>query len=154
MNYAQWPIKGFTLIEIIIVILLGSLIIGLVSPGIIRSMQRSELNQVGKNLVSDLRYARAQALINNREERITFNLNDNSYKVPQKNRTVTIPDTLTLTLVTAESELDQNNIGGIRFFPNGSSTGGHITLTGKNKTWEISVAWLTGNIELQRQHHD
>ena len=143
--------QGFTLIEIVIVILLLSLILGLVSPTIINSIQRSKLNKVGSDLVAAIRYTRAQALIKNEEQGITFDLAESTYQIPVKNKVVNVPKLFDMKLITAATESDSDTTGTIRFFPDGSSTGGRITLKGENKTWVVNIAWLTGNVELIRQ---
>jgi general secretion pathway protein H len=38
------------------------------------------------------------------------------------------------------------NVGEIRFFPDGSSTGGEITLAGGNAHRYVQVDWLTGRV--------
>ena len=55
---------------------------------------------------------------------------------------------MTLQLTTAETELTGTNSGGIRFFADGSSTGGHISVLQGQREWRINVAWLTGDIAL------
>ncbi|MFT7389340.1 MAG: general secretion pathway protein H [Candidatus Endobugula sp.] len=155
MGVAMTKLRGFTLIEIITVILLGTLIVGLVSPSIISSLNRSEVNQAGKALVAAIRHTRALARIKNTEQRITFYLDDNSYISPQKVTAITIPESLSVKVLTAESEVDEEaKAAGVRFFPDGASTGGRITLSGERNIWIINIAWLTGNIELVRQRHD
>jgi general secretion pathway protein H len=38
--------------------------------------------------------------------------------------------------------------GRIRFFPDGSATGGRVTLIGQNQTLVVDINWLTGEIKL------
>ena len=38
------------------------------------------------------------------------------------------------------------NAGGIRFFPDGSSTGGSVLLSVDERKWYVTVGWLTGEI--------
>ena len=52
-------------------------------------------------------------------------------------------------LTTAEQEVTGGNSGGIRFFADGSSTGGHISVLMDRREWRINVAWLTGDIALE-----
>jgi general secretion pathway protein H len=40
--------------------------------------------------------------------------------------------------------------GAIRFFADGASTGGRIQVSLKGATWNIDVAWLTGQVKLRR----
>ena len=147
--------KGFTLLELIIVILLVALMVGMVSPLIIRSIQRSEVNQVGKNLLAALRKVRAHALITNNEQVITFSFDNNSYSIPSNNKKTIVPADYKVKLLTAESELNtEDNTGNIRFFPDGSSTGGQISLESENKKIIINIDWLTGSVNIERKLHE
>ena len=62
----------------------------------------------------------------------------------------TVPEGVDLTITTALSELTSDSVAGIRFFPDGGSTGGHIELTVNGREYRIDVAWLTGEARLQR----
>ena len=55
---------------------------------------------------------------------------------------------LRLGLDTARSELIDAASGQIRFFPDGSSTGGRITLTMQAQQAQVTVDWLTGQIAI------
>ncbi|MCK7491838.1 MAG: hypothetical protein MZW92_09370 [Comamonadaceae bacterium] len=41
--------------------------------------------------------------------------------------------------------------GNIRFFPDGSSTGGAITVSGPKLAYRVNVDWLTGAIAIVEQ---
>ena len=47
-------------------------------------------------------------------------------------------------LNTARSELTSEHVGGIRFYPDGGSTGGNVRLEANERIYQINVAWLTG----------
>jgi general secretion pathway protein H len=49
-----------------------------------------------------------------------------------------------LSLVAGRSELIGRSAGQIRFFPDGTSTGGRVTLTGSGSRYNVVVDWLTG----------
>jgi general secretion pathway protein H len=49
-----------------------------------------------------------------------------------------------MALTTARTELTGESVGGIRFYPDGGSTGGFVELETDNRIYKISVAWLTG----------
>jgi general secretion pathway protein H len=56
---------------------------------------------------------------------------------------------MTVALTVAETERVAN-IGGIRFFPDGQSSGGEIALTLEGRSARIAVNWLTGEPQLNR----
>jgi general secretion pathway protein H len=41
-------------------------------------------------------------------------------------------------------------VGGIRFYPDGGSTGGNVRLEANGRIYQVNVAWLTGEASLQR----
>jgi len=57
-----------------------------------------------------------------------------------------LPDDVEVEMHTALDEVDTDNISAIRFFPDGSSTGGYIRIKNKNKAYKISINWLTGKV--------
>ena len=57
-----------------------------------------------------------------------------------------LPQGIVLELVTAEREMLAERRGGIRFFPDGSSGGGRVTLTLAGLERRVDVAWLTGRV--------
>jgi general secretion pathway protein H len=56
-----------------------------------------------------------------------------------------------LTVVTAQEELSGDGVASIRFYPDGSSTGGRIKLEKNGTNWQIDINWLTGQIELEKK---
>jgi general secretion pathway protein H len=52
-------------------------------------------------------------------------------------------------VVTAQSQMIGQNQGSIRFFGDGSSTGGRVSLKRGESVWQIDINWLTGQIELE-----
>jgi len=61
----------------------------------------------------------------------------------------TLPSRLDLSLFTAQSELVRDQTGSIRFFPDGSSTGGRVTLAAGDSKLAVDVDWVTGRVTLE-----
>ncbi len=61
-----------------------------------------------------------------------------------------LPSDLEIRMLTARSEQLDESIANIRFFPDGSSTGGRITLRGGSDDYDVSVDWITGRISVAR----
>ena len=53
-----------------------------------------------------------------------------------------------ITLYTAQEEQLSGTIGAIRFFPDGSSTGGGVALSLGAERYDILVDWLTGGVSV------
>ena len=141
--------KGFTLLEltvVLFVVVLGFSVIGLnLSSG----SDSTEIKAAARDIVSALRYARGQALISHQETTVTIDLSDNSYTVSGRDKLYQIPESIDITVVTAQNELSGDGTANIRFFADGSSTGGRVTLERGHTSWKIDINWLTGQIELE-----
>jgi general secretion pathway protein H len=49
-------------------------------------------------------------------------------------------------LFTAQKDLVNDRVGAIRFYPDGGSNGGRLTLAAGERKFEIDVDWLTGRV--------
>jgi len=70
---------------------------------------------------------------------------NNRYMTPGR-RVVALPPNMRMTLLTADNEVTGASSGRIRFFPDGASTGGHISVFMGKDEWRINVDWLTGAV--------
>nr|WP_310735246.1 GspH/FimT family pseudopilin [Dokdonella fugitiva] len=142
--------RGFTLIELMAVILLLAIALTIVSVGFSKSLEAAKVRAASRDLVAALRYTRGQAIVKGKSQALVLNLEDNSYVAPGKG-SKKLPKDMTLQLTTADIEQTGAHSGGIRFFPDGSSTGGHISVLLGQREWRINVAWLTGEIALDEK---
>ena len=139
--------KGFTLLELIVVLFIVVLGFSVVGINLSSGNDATELKVAARDIVSALRFARGQALISHQETTVTLDLAENTYTVSSRDRIYPIPKAIDVTVVTAQSELTEGSAG-IRFFADGSSTGGRISLEIGKAGWQIDINWLTGQIEL------
>ena len=51
-------------------------------------------------------------------------------------------------LFTAQNDIADEKVGSIRFFPDGGSNGGRVTLAAGERKFEIDVDWLTGRVAI------
>ncbi len=140
--------QGFTLLELIVVLVIVILGFAAIGISISSGHDSTAIKTTARDIVSALRFARGEALMSHEETTITFDLENNSYTVSERERVYEIPEGVAVTVVTAQSELTGQGLGSIRFFPDGSSTGGRVTLEGKTAKWQIDINWLTGAAEL------
>ena len=89
-----------------------------------------------------------QAVTENQETEFIFNLDENYYQLSGRNKKYRIPDDVAVTVYFAESLDSHDQQGIIRFFPDGSSTGGRITLEIEQQKRFIDINWLTGQVEI------
>lgn len=140
--------QGFTLLELVVVLAIASLMIAVVPPLLSGLVGSAELRGTARQLAAGLRAARNEAVTRQHEAALVLDLEQRYFKVTGDARQVKLPDTVTIKLHTAESEMLDDGTGRIRFFPDGSSTGGHIALAGKRFGYTVNVDWLTGRIAI------
>ena len=141
--------RGFTLVEIMVVMVIIALVMGLVATSMARSVSSAEARATSRELVASLRYTRARAILDKKEQVFRVDTENRTYQAPGRKQ-VALPKGVDVTITTARSEFTSENVGGIRFFPDGGSTGGHIELFVNEREYRVNVAWLTGETQLER----
>lgn len=142
--------EGFSLIEILAVIVLIAIVLTAVSFSFSKSLSGARIQAASRDLVAALRYTRGQAIVKGKEQTLELNLENNSYQAPNR-AAVFLPKDMQLRLLTASNELTSEHSGRIRFYRDGSSTGGHISVITGEREWRINVNWLTGEVVLMEQ---
>lgn len=139
---------GFSLMEMMAVMILIAIAISVASISVTGSLNKAKMQAVSRDLVAALRYTRGQAIVKGEQKTLDVDLDAMTYKAPNKDA-VKFPDKVEIKLLTATSELINARAGGIRFYPDGSSTGGHISVIGGEREWRVNVGWLTGEVSLE-----
>ncbi len=140
--------RGFTLLELMVVLLIIGLLLVLVPGHLWRSHAGLEVQVAARALADGLRQTRSDALVTNRERVFTVDVAGHRFRPGQDRQLESLNAGLRLGLDTARSELIDAASGQIRFFPDGSSTGGRITLTMQAQQAEVTVDWLTGQVAI------
>lgn len=140
--------RGFTLVEILAVVALIALALAVVAVSVGGGLSNAKVKAASRDLVAAMRYTRGQAIVKRETQTVSIDVEKRRYKVPNK-KWVELPQDMTMKLFTARSELEEEGVGRIRFFPDGSSTGGHVDLLRDDATWRIEVLWLTGEVSLR-----
>ena len=142
--------RGFTLVELMVVLVIIALVMGLVAGSMSRSISGAEARAATRNLLASLRYTRARAIIDKKEQVFKVDTENRSYQAPGR-KLIELPEGVDVTITTARSEFTSEAVSGIRFFPDGGSTGGHIELFVNEREYRVNVAWLTGEAKMERK---
>jgi len=135
---------GFTVIELLVVIA----IIGILLAAVVAARPKAVAMRVAvaaRTLAETLRLARAQAMASNMETVVQIDPQTGQYGQPRSMHTLPLGMRVVLTI--AEPERFGGS-GGIRFYPNGQSSGGVIALMLESRSASIAVNWLTGEPRL------
>ena len=140
--------RGFTLVEILAVVALIAIAITVVSVSVGGGLTGARVKAASRDLVAALRYTRGQAIVKREPQALRVDVEQRRYRAPGK-KWIGLPRDMTMKLFTARSELEEEGIGRIRFFPDGSSTGGHIDLLYDEALWRVEIMWLTGEVSVR-----
>lgn len=141
---------GFTLLELMLVLAIAALVLGIALPLMSSALPGVQLNGSARELAATLRYARSRAMATDTEVVVHLDLDQREVGLTGSTKTIHIPQGLEITLDTAQSELTGDRSGAIRFYPQGSSTGGRITLLQGERQLRVDVDWLTGRVRLSK----
>jgi general secretion pathway protein H len=140
---------GFTLVELIVVLMIAALAMALVGTSISRSISGAEMRQAANKVAASMRYTRTRAILTKSEQVFLLDTESRQYTAADR-EPVELPEGMNVELNTARSELTSETAGGIRFFPDGGSTGGNVRLEANGRIYRVNVAWLTGEASLER----
>jgi general secretion pathway protein H len=160
--------RGFSFIELMVVLILFSLSIALMAPSFGRFSKSIELKSAAKKVAAILRYYRSESANQGKVYQVSFNVNTREVKVqriepdeskeegekqetPGMARTFLLPEGVQLKEVTVEAPQFPSDLPAIEFYPNGGSNGGDILLnTAEHKGFKIRVRFLTGSVVIEQ----
>lgn len=140
---------GFTLLEILVVLALAAAIYAVLLGVPLRGGGSADLKAAARTLASGLRQAQATAMATRRDATLTLDLEARQFLLPGEKDPRKLPSDIDLKLYTAESEVTSGRVGAIRFYPDGSSTGGRITVYSGKREYLVDVDWLTGRVSIE-----
>ena len=140
--------QGFSLLELLIVVVIMGMVYVLVPGMIFGGVSGADLRASSRDIASGLRQARSLAVNERHESFVTLDLDKRAFSLSGNARIFQLPEKLELKLYTAQSEIVNERQGSIRFFPDGSSTGGRVTVASGERKYLVDVDWLTGKVAI------
>ncbi len=140
--------RGFTLIEMMAVLMLMALIAGAVAFSLGSNLKGVKTRAAVRDLTAAMRYTRGQAIVKHEQRALEIDVEARSYQAPGR-PVIQMPEGLEMKLLTAATEQTGDSKGLIRFFPDGSSSGGRVTLKRGDHEWRVEIAWLTGEVRME-----
>lgn len=147
---AQLPgLRGFTLVEILVVVVIALAVTAVSVPLFSGTIKRVQLRGAATELAASLRYARSRAITSSQETALRVDLTERRYAIVGSSEPAARLDkAYDLKLTTGDFAGLGEDEGEVRFFPDGSSSGGEIKLTLGGKGYAVRVEWLTGRIAI------
>jgi general secretion pathway protein H len=137
---------GFTLIELLVVLGILALVLAVAVPLLPGAADRTALRTAASEIAAGLRETRSLALARGRSAAFTLDTARRAYRIGEAPAWHGLPGNVATELFTATQEQLDDVTGDIRFFPDGSSTGGGIRVAQGQVGNEIRVDWLTGRV--------
>jgi general secretion pathway protein H len=141
--------QGFTLLELLIVLIIVGVATVATGQLIMNRLPGIQVSAGSATVAAVLREARSIAIRDNREQRVVIDFGARTLQIGPTGRKHELKGEMGVSLYTALSELEGADRGAIRFFPDGTSTGGRVRLFADARASEIVVNWLTGNVEIR-----
>lgn len=144
---------GVSLLEMLLVIGLIAIASTLAAMALTGGLEGMRLRSSAKEIASQLRYTRAQAIATGQPQRFVIDPRGHAWQAPN-DRSGRIPESLAVEFSGAREAQARAGEGGILFFNDGASTGGRVQLQARQAAWRVDVAWLTGEVTLSRVRPD
>lgn len=139
---------GFTLIEVTLVAVIGIAILAALLSFAPKGVSAGDLKAAARTIAAGLRQAQSTAMATRRDATLVLDMESREFQFTGAPRAVVLPPSLDLKLYTAQTEVQSESRGGIRFYPDGSSTGGRITVASGERHYFVDVDWLTGRVAI------
>ena len=150
--------KGFSLIELVIVMVIVGLSLTLVMPNLSRFSNTIELKAATKKISGILRYYRSEAIQQGKVHQVLFDSNLREVRIQSlelteekvlKNK-YPLPAGVQIKEVNIPAPQYPDDFPVIEFYPSGGSNGGSILLDSPDrKGFRISVHFLTGVVMIE-----
>jgi general secretion pathway protein H len=138
------------LIELLVVLVILAATAVVALPMLSSGSSQAELKGATRDVATGLRQARSRAILSRHETLFMLDIETKRYWIEEGDgQGGVLPDAVAIGLLTIDPERRDDAIGGIRFFPDGSSTGGSVTLSADTRAFEVGINWLTGRIAIQ-----
>ena len=138
---------GFTLVELLLVLIILTLLMAaVVRPLQLDAVDNARFRIAKQEIIAGLRFSRSKAINTQAVVTLAINPAAGRMRITDEDRTLRLPDDVTLTMNTAPSGQLSENESAIRFFPDGSSTGMELVFRQGERVSRIRVDGLTGRV--------
>lgn len=145
MNYSQKQ-SGFTLLELMVAFTLAALLVAMSTPMVMRMYDSMVYRGAVRDMISAIDASRYAAITQGQAIDIMIMPADNAFQIGQGENHY-LPEALKLSIEAAQEVSKVTGAGTIRFYPDGSSSGGSIKIMRPSGQGIIlRVDWLLGRL--------
>jgi general secretion pathway protein H len=163
--------KGFTLLELLVVLVLISLVTALVAPRLTAPLGNLQLKTAVKKIAGSLRYARSLAAGEKVSRVCVFDFENQKMTIYSESEpdggdesgakgtgreiAYVLPQGVSLKQAYAGDMAVDSGMFQVVFFANGSSSGGDIVIEGENgRAMLVHIDFITGMVEIAKSSDD
>jgi len=143
-------VRGFTLLELLLVLAIAGLLMAAVPPMISAVIPGTELKGATRQLAVSLRNARFSSISRGVPVEVRFIGTEPARYVINEKEEQLLPRGATLHIRTHDNEVPSDDPFRLRFYPDGSSNGAKILLQREQHNYTVSVDWLMGRIRISQ----
>ena len=136
------------MLELLVVLAIAASVMAVALPQFSRMASLFAVKSATRELAAALRSARSEAIAGQRDVALMLDVQARTYRLAGATRLRRLDPQLELKLLAAQNEVSNPQVGAIRFFPDGSSTGGRVTLAATGQSYVVDVNWLTGRVAI------
>ena len=164
---------GFTLIEALVVMALMATAFALFAGALVGALPGQQLRDATNRLAAEMRATRARAVATGVDQSFVIDTQTRTWRSGASDEFVEaltpmtgtkpgasadggvrrqgeLDDALALGATVAREEQPGPGLAAIRFFADGSSTGGRVVVRRGDAAWRVDVNWLTGGVRVER----
>ena len=145
--------RGFTLLELVVVLVIAGLLFSLGGPSIRALYDTMEYREAVREIVSAAKNARRDAFATGEPMDLLINTDTNKFALTADATRISEEDftplneALEITVVYAAEVSPKPGLPAIRFYPAGGSSGGEITLVRPSGAGvHLTIDWLLGDV--------
>jgi general secretion pathway protein H len=141
--------RGFTLMELLVVLVIASLAISMVGPAFQRLLPGLTLEAESRKLAGLLRHARSQAILSGAPVALSQDAESGGLLLSYREQPYVLPEHFSLTLEPGPGATEAAvGVTQILFYPRGDSSGGSLSLAlDDGRSEAVSVDWLSGRVQ-------
>ena len=148
LHHRGWE-AGYSLAELLAVLAILAATSAVVMANFPQQSTDADTSTAATLIAAGLNATRTDAITRHRQQNVVFDTAHNSVHVPVLDVPIALPASLDLVLVVAAEAGATASKGTIAFYPDGSSTGGRVKVTGAAGRHDVVVDWLTGLVRIE-----
>jgi general secretion pathway protein H len=141
---------GYTLLEMIAVLAILAITTAVAVPQFSGTIKHERLNQLGLRIARIMATARAQALDQKRPADVIVDLRRRTIYAAD-GQVYALPNEIAVQVVAGRLRGADLHGESIRFYPDGSASGGRITLAATDESGNLDINWITGRTNWWRR---